>query len=143
MHLNSSPCLNGRPLLFELIHHFLPDEETLISKFLNSIFCLLLEKIESESPLNRRCFFHQKLQMLVSLSSLVHSYVFLNDGHCQDRAFRTFEHSGRNFYKFTDLVFICNAIKHFLFGGFVETFSCQLNKLSAIYISKLNIEISK
>lgn len=43
VHLYSSASFDGGPLLLEFIHHFFPNEQTLVGQFFNSIFSLFLE----------------------------------------------------------------------------------------------------
>ena len=143
VHLHSSPIFDGRPFLLEFVHHLFPDEQAFVGQFFNSIFCLFLEQVQSESPLNYCCFLHQEAQMLVGLSCFVHSEILLDHGCCKDWAFWSFEHSGWNLHKLSNLILVVDTVKHFFFGWLVQIFSGQLNKLPTIHISQLDIMIGK
>lgn len=119
VYLDPPPSLDCGPFLFEFIHHLLPHEETFIGQLLYPIFSLFLKKIKPEPTLNGGSFFHQKFQMLVSLASFVHSEVLLKDCNSEDGAFWTFEHSGWDFDKFANIVFVSDTIEHLLFRWFV------------------------
>lgn len=92
MDLNSFASLNCRPFLSELLHHFLPDEEGLVSKLIYSFFCLFLELEKAETSLYCCRFLHQKLQVCVGNTSLVRSPVLLNDSCRENGTFLAFEH---------------------------------------------------
>ena len=80
MDLNTFPSLDGRPLLAELFHHFLPDEERLVSELIYALLSLLLELVEAEASLDHCRLLHQELQVSVGDAGLMRSPVFLDDG---------------------------------------------------------------
>ena len=92
MDLNTFPSLNGRPLLAELFHHFLPDEERLVSELIYALLSLLLELVEAEASLDHCRLLHQELQVSVGDAGLMSPPVLLDNGRCQDGAFLTSKH---------------------------------------------------
>ena len=81
--------------------------------------------------------------MLVGLSCFVHSEILLDHGCCKDWAFWSFEHSGWNLHKLSNLILVVDTVEHFFFGRLVQVFSGQLNKLPTIHISQLDIMIGE
>ena len=58
MNLDALSCLNGRPLLSELLHHLFPHKERLIGQFIYSLLRLFLELEQSKASLDDCGFGH-------------------------------------------------------------------------------------
>lgn len=118
VNFNPLPTLDCRPSISELLHHLLPNKQGLIRDLFNPIFCLFLELIEAETPLNDSCFCHQELKISVGNFRFMHSPAFLDDSCRQDWAFKAFEHQTWNFNFACDLILVNDTGK--------ELFFCEL-----------------
>ena len=58
MNLDALSCLDGRPLLSELLHHFFPHKERLIGQLIDSLLRLFLELEQPEASLDDCGFGH-------------------------------------------------------------------------------------
>ena len=96
MDLDSFASLDGRPLLSELFHHFLPDEEGLVRELIDSLLRLPLELVQPEAALDHCRLRHQELEVGVGDARFVRSPVLLDNGGCKDRTLLPFEHEGGN-----------------------------------------------
>ena len=110
MDFDSLALLDCGPLLTELLHHFLPHEQGLVGKFVDSLLGLLLEEVQSETPLNDRCFAHEELEVGVCNTSLVSAPILLDDRCSDDGSLVTLEHHTGDFDSRGDFIFVDNAI---------------------------------
>lgn len=140
MDLHPSSGFDGRPFDFELIHHFFPNEQALIGELFDSVFGLLLEKIESEPPLDFGGFLHQKEQVSVGLPSFEHPEVLLNHCCSEYGAFWTFEHQSWDLDKLAHLILVNNAFEHLLLRRWrVQLILRQFDQLPSIDSCHLHI----
>ena len=110
MDLNALPCLDGGPLLAELLHHLLPDEERLIGELIDALLRLLLELIEAEAALNHCGLLHEEFEVSVGNARLMRAPVLLNDCSGQNRAFLSLEHHRGDLDARGNLILVHNTV---------------------------------
>ena len=143
MNLHSFPFLNVTPLPLELLHHFLPNKQTLIVQLLHFGLSLLLELIKPKSSLYYSRFSHKKLQLRIRCVSFIHSPILLNSNCRYLWSLGSFEHSGRNLDYLSDFLLVNNAVEQILIGWLFHirgSLFCQSHNFFPLYVSSVHIE---